>query len=75
MTTIATYAEFAKHASDYINKNQEVYLAQWILQNPDKNIEDYTLCHQVCYENDKLHYTDGVLSSHYVKIWLEKKNG
>lgn len=42
-------------------QNKECYIAQWIIQNPDKRIEDYTLCEQ----ND---WAGGVR-----RFWIEEK--
>lgn len=53
-----TKEQILKKAIETLNKNQECYIAQWIKQNPDKNISDYTLCHQT---------VDGVF-----KVWLKK---
>lgn len=35
--------ELRQQALKVLIDNQETYVAQWILQNPGKNIEDYTL--------------------------------
>jgi len=33
-----------------LNKNRECYVAQWILQNPNANIGDYTLVRSEVWE-------------------------
>lgn len=35
--------DYIKKASEFLALNKECYLAQWILQNPDKNIANYWL--------------------------------
>lgn len=50
-------------ATKLISDNQETYVAQWILSNPDKNIDDYTLCHQNLFEGE----------NYITKFWVEKK--
>lgn len=42
----ARLQEYTRLAVEQLTKNQECYVAQWILQNPDKNIEEYNLVHQ-----------------------------
>lgn len=54
----------ANQAKDCIDKNKECFIAQWILQNPNKNVDDYVLC----YLNS---FTDE--GQAIVKVWLEKK--
>lgn len=50
---------YIKYCSNFIDVNKECYVAQWVLQNPDKNIEDYVLCHQTSVNNSRM--------------WMEKK--
>lgn len=47
------------YAKSYIDTNQECFVAQWVLQNQDKNIDDYTLCY--CHNG-------GV-----IEFWMERK--
>lgn len=37
-----------KYAREIINTNEECFVAQWVLQNQDKKIDDYTMCYQYC---------------------------
>lgn len=46
-----------------LDVNRECFIAQWILQNTDKNIDDYVLCY--C--------PDFVEGSSVYKMWMEKK--
>ena len=46
-----------------IMNNQECFIAQWILQNPDENIKDWVLYHQ----------PDWLGGENYVKFWMERK--
>ena len=46
-----------------IMNNQECYIAQWVLQNPDENISDWMLCHQ----------PDWLGGDGYMKFWMERK--
>ena len=54
--------DIVQQAVKSLAQNQECYVAQWILQNPDANISDYVLCHQNS-------WLDSVPS----KFWMEKK--
>lgn len=36
----------ARLSNNTLAKNTECFIARWILQNPDKLIEDYTFCVQ-----------------------------
>lgn len=47
------------YASKVLNDNKECFVAQWVLQNQDKNMDDYTMCYQ--YNADA------------IKLWMEKK--
>ena len=48
---------------EFTNENKEIFVAQWILQNPTANIDDYALV----YRDD---YRDGFL---YRMFSIEKK--
>lgn len=47
-----------------ILNNQECFVAQWILQNPDESISDWTMCHQPNYWK----------GSGGMKFWMERKS-
>lgn len=34
-----------QYATNIIEANKECFIAQWVMQNQDKNIEDYVLCY------------------------------
>jgi hypothetical protein len=48
-----------KHAQEIISTNEECFMAQWVLQNQDKKIDDYTMCYQYCGD--------------VIKFWMEEK--
>lgn len=52
----------AKLAIKTINENKECFVAQWILQNQDKKIEDYKMCIQDYFEGNTYNYN----------FWMEK---
>ena len=47
------------YALSIINANEECFIAQWVMQNQDKNIDDYVLCYS--YRGEAM------------KFWLEEK--
>lgn len=47
------------YALSIINANEECFIAQWVLQNQDKKIDDYVLCYS---------YRGAAM-----KFWLEEK--
>ena len=47
------------YALSVIDTNRECFIAQWVLQNQDKKIDDYVLCYS---------YRGEVM-----KFWLERK--
>ena len=47
------------YALSIINANEECFIAQWVMQNQDKNIEDYVLCYS--YRGEAM------------KFWMEEK--
>lgn len=51
-----------KLATKCVDDNKECFIALWVLQNPDANLEDYILCCQ--------HDWTGNCAT---KMWLEKK--
>jgi hypothetical protein len=57
---ITMLSELTNKAVTAINQNQECFCAQWILQNPLENINDYSVCHQFG--------DDGVQ-----RFWMERK--
>lgn len=48
-----------KYAREIINTNEECFVAQWVLQNQDKCIDNYTMCYQYCGD--------------VIKFWMEEK--
>ena len=48
-----------QYATNIIEANKECFVAQWVMQNQDKNIEDYVLCYS--YRGEAM------------KFWLERK--
>ncbi len=50
-------------ATKYVDTNKECFIALWMLQNPEANLNDYT----VCYQHD---WTD----SGHTRMWMEKKH-
>lgn len=48
-----------KYAREIIKTNEECFVAQWVLQNQDKCIDDYTMCYQYCGD--------------VIKFWMEDK--
>ncbi len=50
-----------EYARNTINTNEECFVAQWVLQNQDKNIDDYVMCYQ--YKGD------------VIKFWMAPKVG
>lgn len=48
-----------KYAMSLIENNKECFVAQWVMQNQDKNIDDYVLCYQ--YAGD------------VIKFWMGEK--
>lgn len=44
-----------------IDINKECFIAQWIIQNPDENINDWCLCYLSAHGNEG------------VKVWMERK--
>lgn len=36
------------YALSVIDTNRECFMAQWVLQNQDKKIANYTMCYQYC---------------------------
>lgn len=48
-------------AIEALEKNKECYIAQWIIQNLDKDILNYMLCHQTV--------------GNEFRIWLKEKEG
>ena len=55
-TKMQTSIDYARNT---INTNEECFVAQWVMQNADKNIDDYVMCYS--YRGDAM------------KFWLEKK--
>lgn len=49
-----------KYAMSLIEVNKECFVAQWVMQNQDKNIDDYVLCYQ--YSGD------------VIKFWMQEKD-
>ena len=49
-----------KYAMSLIENNKECFVAQWVMQNTDKNIDDYVLCYQ--YAGD------------VIKFWMQEKD-
>jgi len=47
------------YALSVIDTNRECFMAQWVLQNQDKKIDDYTMCYQYCGD--------------VIKFWMEEK--
>ena len=47
-----------KYAREIISTNEECFIAQWVLQNQDKKIDDYTMCYQYCGD--------------VIKFWMEE---
>lgn len=47
------------YALSVIDANRECFVAQWVLQNQDKKIDDYTMCYQYCGDA--------------IKFWMEEK--
>lgn len=43
--------DLTRAASETIARNCDCFVAQWILQNPDANIRDYTLVIQPSWDN------------------------
>lgn len=56
-------ADIVQQAVKSLAQNQECYVAQWVLQNPNENIKDWILCHQ----------PDWLGGENYVKFWMERK--
>lgn len=54
--TIKTAAEMAANT---VAKNQECFVAQWVLMNPEKNPADYVMCYKTEFN--------------VIKFWMEKK--
>ncbi len=50
-----------EYARNTINTNEECFVAQWVLQNQDKNIDDYVMCYQH--------------SGDVIKFWMSPKVG
>ena len=48
-----------QYARNVISANEECFVAQWVLQNQDKQIDDYTMCYQYCGDT--------------IKFWMGKK--
>lgn len=48
-----------RYATNIIEANKECFVAQWVMQNTDKNIDDYVLCYQ--YAGD------------VIKFWMGEK--
>ena len=48
------------YASKVLSDNKECFVAQWVMQNQDKNIDDYVLCYS--YRGEAM------------KFWMEEKN-
>ena len=48
------------YASQVLSDNKECFVAQWVLQNQDKNVDDYVMCYQ--YNGD------------VIKFWIGEKN-
>jgi len=48
-----------QYATNIIEANKECFIAQWVMQNQDKNIDDYVLCYS--YRGEA------------IKFWLERK--
>lgn len=48
-----------QYALAIIEANRECFVAQWVMQNQDKNIDDYILCYQ--YAGD------------VIKFWMGEK--
>jgi hypothetical protein len=53
--------EISLRAQIELHKNQECYMAQWILQNPIANLDDYVLV------------TQSNWSTGEHRFWMEKK--
>ena len=67
-----TLLEMARELVDKQVANQELYVAKWILDNPNENIDDWTLCKQTVYPNSYYPYSpDGCTST--LRIWMERK--
>jgi hypothetical protein len=52
-----------QQAIETISQNQECFIAQWILNNPDENVEDWVMCYQPDYSS--------ALGG--VRFWMERK--
>lgn len=52
--------QIAERINTAIAQNQECYIAYWVKQNPDKNLDDYTLVHG--------------FKGEYYTFWLEHKS-
>ena len=48
-----------QYATNIIEANKGCFIAQWVMQNQDKNIDDYILCYS--YRGEAM------------KFWLEKR--
>ena len=48
-----------QYATNIIEANKESFIAQWVMQNQDKNIDEYVLCYS--YRGEAM------------KFWLEVK--
>jgi len=55
--------EAKKRITDDLANNQELFMAQIIVRNPEINPLEYTWCMETCYEEGRV----------YTKHWLEKK--
>lgn len=60
MTTVGKIAEVI---SKRIQDEKECFIAMWVRQNPNEDLNDWKLCYQPCY------YGRGVGT----KFWMEKK--
>ena len=49
--------ELVELAITALAKNNECYVAQWLLQNPDKKIDDYTLHTTDWFDYEAWHFT------------------
>jgi hypothetical protein len=55
-----TLQKAIKYAREIISTNQECFVAQWVLQNQDKKIDDYIMCYQYCGDA--------------IKFWMEERD-